>query len=157
MSDSARKEISPSSNPHSSEATLADLPPPFSSAASQDLPQVPDYEILGEIGRGGMGIVYQAQQKSLNRVVALKMIRDDALSHHQHLARFRTEAAAVARLQHPNIVQLPPRSVGLQFRIFWYLAPTNATTLGKTLTPVAKIASGVLSKRMTSKRCRDDP
>jgi WD40 repeat protein len=68
--------------------------------------QVPGYELLGELGRGGMGIVYKARQLGLGRVVALKMVLYAAHADEQQRRRFQAEAEAVARLQHPNIVQV---------------------------------------------------
>jgi serine/threonine protein kinase len=67
---------------------------------------VPGYEILGELGRGGMGVVYRARQTNLHRLVALKMILSGVHAAAAELNRFRIEAQAIARLQHPNILQI---------------------------------------------------
>jgi serine/threonine protein kinase len=68
--------------------------------------QVPNYEILGEIGRGGMGIVYRALHKTLNREVALKVLPTSGIENPQLLARFEQEARACAKLHHTNIVPI---------------------------------------------------
>src|SRR5205807_1476193 len=71
------------------------------------LPQrVGEHEVLGLLGSGGMGIVYRARHQKLGRLVALKMLRGAALAGAEERRRFRAEAEAVARLQHPNIVQV---------------------------------------------------
>ncbi|MBA4189547.1 MAG: hypothetical protein C0467_16295 [Planctomycetaceae bacterium] len=66
---------------------------------------LPGYEILGELGRGGMGVVYKARQVSLNRIVALKTIRGNRVGP-KDLARFLIEAEAVAAIEHPNVVRV---------------------------------------------------
>jgi serine/threonine protein kinase len=69
-------------------------------------PEIPGYEILGRLGQGGMGTVYKARDVQLNRLLALKVLPAGAHAGDAERARFRTEAEAVARLQHPNIVQI---------------------------------------------------
>jgi eukaryotic-like serine/threonine-protein kinase len=91
--------------------TAAHLPIPPGPAASAapsaaGWPTVPGYEIVGELGRGGMGVVYKARQLAARRLVALKMIRDGVLAGPEHRARFRIEAEAAARFQHPNLVRI---------------------------------------------------
>jgi tRNA A-37 threonylcarbamoyl transferase component Bud32 len=67
---------------------------------------VPGYDLLEQLGKGAMGVVYKARHRALKRLVALKMIRSGAQADDEDVARFRSEAEAVARLQHPNIVQI---------------------------------------------------
>ncbi len=69
-------------------------------------PGIPGYEIVDELGRGGMGVVYLARHVPLNRLVALKLIRSGPAAHPEERRRFQREAEAVASLQHPNVVQI---------------------------------------------------
>jgi tRNA A-37 threonylcarbamoyl transferase component Bud32 len=107
-------------------------------------PEVPGYEILGELGRGGMGVVYKARQRGLNRLVALKMILTGQHAPSDFRARFRAEAKAVARLEHPHIVQVHDTGEvdGLPYFSLELIDGSNLTRGGRdeTRTPIGAAA-----------------
>ena len=93
---------------------------------------IPDCELLGELGRGGMGVVYKARQTTANRLVAVKMILAGAYAGPVQVQRFRTEAEAAARLDHPNIVKL--YAIGEQEgRPYFLLEYVNGSSLAQQL------------------------
>src|SRR5438094_182048 len=91
-------------DPHATRECLS-TPAFLPEAAFTEGVRIEGYVLLGELGRGGMGVVYKARQVQLERLVALKMILAGGHAGPQERARFQAEARAVARLQHPNIVQ----------------------------------------------------
>jgi serine/threonine-protein kinase len=100
--------------------------------ASRIFPTIPGYEFLQRLGQGGMGVVYKARQLSLNRLVALKMIKDDFPSEADQ-ERFRREAHAVALLEHPHIVRVYEFAQSEEGRPYFVMELVEGPDLGKKL------------------------
>jgi serine/threonine-protein kinase len=96
--DAARRAVAGQTDPRRGADGGGTAEPPF--------PRVPGYEVLERIGQGGMGIVYRARQVSLGRLVALKLIRSEALAEPAERQRFHDEARAIAAVKHPGIVEV---------------------------------------------------
>ncbi len=96
----------PTTDGHPPAPAVPRTEPGQGAAIGAPAPSVPGYDILGELGRGGMGVVYKARHQRLQRLVALKMILAGSHAGPSDVARFRTEAEAIARIQHANIIQI---------------------------------------------------
>jgi serine/threonine protein kinase len=120
--------------------------PAFKADARPDAPPTSfgDYELLGELGRGGMGVVFRALERKLDRCVALKMILPGSLADETELERFRVEAGAAARLKHPNIVAV--HRVGeLDGRHYYSMEFVDGPTLAQ------RLADGPLPSRVAAR------
>ena len=112
-------------------------------------PVLPGYEVLEELGRGGMGVVYKARQLGLNRLVAIKVLRAGTYAEAREVARFRAEAEASARLRHPHIVQI--HEIGEQAGLPWFvLEYAEGGTLGQQIaaTPQPPRQSALLTETL---------
>ena len=140
----------PASPPEQQSAGSVSLPEPG------QLPTIPGYEILEEVGRGGMGVVYKARHVKLNRLVALKMILGGERAGRGDLTRFLAEAKAVAAIKHENVVQVFDygEAAGRPFMALDYLSGGTLSRVlresaGRPLAPrdaarlVSQIARGV--------------
>ena len=87
-------------------ATIMDSASDRSAGPEEALPEIPGYQVLRELGRGGMGVVYEARQNNLNRLVAVKLLPGGRQATAAAQARFKAEVESIGRLQHPNLIQV---------------------------------------------------
>jgi len=104
MNLAAQTELSDTHGPHGTRVVRN--PPPLPPRPDEIAHLFPQLEILESLGRGGMGVVYKARQKSLDRLVAIKLLAPERVQDPEFAARFQREAQALARLSHPNIVTI---------------------------------------------------
>ena len=113
--------------------------PPPNGVFLKPLERLGDYRLLRELGRGGMGIVYEAEQVSLGRHVALKVLASPSMLELKHIERFHREAKAAARLHHTNIVPVfgVGEQDGLHYFVMQYIEGKGLDLLlGRLRTPV---------------------
>lgn len=139
------------SDVQASDATVDFDAASFASRKAKQVTMVGGYEIISELGRGGMGVVYKAYQRGLDRTVALKMVLSGAHASEEQLRRFILEAKAVGHLQHPNIVQVFDigENRGLPF---FSLEFVDGSTLAKLIQ--AKPQLPIYSASLTEKLAR---
>ena len=113
--------------------------PALAASALVGLPRVPGFEVVAEIGRGGMGVVYRARHRRLNRLVALKMILAGTAADPRVVQRFMIEAEVLARIQHPQVVQV--------FEVDTYQGPSGV--------PIPYLAMELLEGGSLSHRLRE--
>ncbi len=134
------------------------LPPPPSEIGASILdstpipprwPEVPGYVILGELGRGGMGVVYRARQDRLNRTVAVKMLLKEQFADVSDVVRFRSEAEAVAAVTHPHVVKVyeSGQHAGRPYFVMEYLSGGTLHAKLRAFAPLPPdAAAGVVEK-----------
>lgn len=129
-----------------------DAPPPSATGAAQCFG---DYELIDQIGRGGMGIVYRARQVALNRPVALKMISAGEFATPMLVQRFRREAEAAANLHHPHIV--PIHEIGeLKGQYFYSMQLIDGDGLDKHIGPRGFSVDSAATDARVSTRARQE-
>ena len=127
------------------DAPTGDGSSPDDSPPAGDERRLGDFRLLREIGRGGMGVVYEAQQISLGRRVALKVLPFAAVLDSRQIARFKHEAQAAAQLNHPNIVSV--FAVGVERGVHYYAMQfIDGQPLDRALTELREAGRGAGEK-----------
>lgn len=143
-----------------STATQRTGAPHKASTSDQSWPSISGFEILDELGRGGMGVVYKAQQLSLKRLVALKMIRQKEFCDPEFLIRFQFEAEAIAKLSHPHIIEIysqgavqQPGELPSPFFVLEYLTGGDLSRHWDRSPQPPKLAAKIIEKLARAMHC----